>query len=44
MQSLSSGGLFLRGKGGARIYRGFCSKDQGVRTPKDVKTISSLGI
>ena len=28
-------GLLPRGKGGARIYTGFCNKDQVVRTSKD---------
>ena len=27
--------LLLRGERGARIYRSFCSKDYGIRTPKD---------
>ena len=31
----SSEGLLQRGKGGARIYRSFCYKDQVVGTPKD---------
>ena len=27
--------LFQRGKGGARIYRSFCNKDQVIRPSKD---------
>ena len=30
----SSEGLLPRGKGGARIYRSFCSNDQVVKTSK----------
>ena len=35
--SISDGskGLVGRGKGGARIYMGFCNKDQVVGTSKD---------
>ena len=28
-------GPLQRGKGGATIYRGFCNKNQAVRTSKD---------
>ena len=31
----SSEGLLQRAKGGARIYRNFCNKDQVVRTSRD---------
>ena len=31
----SSEGLLQRGKGGARIHRRFCNKNQAVRTCKD---------
>ena len=33
--SYGSEGLFQRGKEGARTYRGFCNKNQVVRTSKD---------
>ena len=31
----SSERLVWRGKGGARIYRSFCNKDQVIRTSED---------
>ena len=31
----SSKGLLWEGKGGARVYRYFCNKDQEVRIAKD---------
>ena len=34
-EDVSSEGRLPRGKGGARIYRGFCNKGQVVGTSKD---------